>query len=65
MPKRKTWRDNLTTNQKWHLKALHIRTKAELESMRQEQVEMRASVPGGKEPCFECRAIARAVGIES
>ena len=63
--KRKTWRDNLTADQKRHLKTLHITTKAEMESMRRAQVKMMSLVSSGNEPCLDCKNIARAVGIES
>ena len=63
--KHKTWRDNLTADQKRHTTEHGIRTKTEFESMRRGQVMMMDSVPGGNEPCWMCRQIARAVGIES
>ena len=63
--KRKSWTDNCTADQKRHLKEHGIRTKADMVASRKAQIELVNQTQGADEACRTCRAIARAVGIES
>ncbi|MBU1248508.1 MAG: hypothetical protein KKB70_07410 [Proteobacteria bacterium] len=64
------WKKKLTNRQLSHLKEMNTPTLALFKSTRARQKESKAKaladglMPGIAEPCFECREIAKRLGLE-
>ena len=54
---------DLTEKEKKHLQEMDITTLTEFKLVAQTQKEMRDSQSMGSEPCWDCRAIAKKLGL--
>ena len=59
------WKSKLTKTERKHLSEHEIRTLNDIRITREKQAEMRASTPGSRELCYECKSIAIKLGIEN
>jgi hypothetical protein len=60
----KHWTDKLNKEEIQHLMDTKVFSITDMQQVRNDQRKLMSSVPGSHEPCWECRIIAKKLGLE-